>query len=65
MGDGLVFASALLGVEVDEEGVWAEVADVDVGLGRGGGNPLNGMERNAGYVWKKRVGNVVPKKAPT
>lgn len=48
MGDGLAFASALLGVEVDEEGVWAEVADVDVGLGTGGGKPLNGMERNAG-----------------
>jgi hypothetical protein len=48
MGDGLVFASALLGVEVDEEGVWAEVADVDVGLWGGGGKPLNGMERNAG-----------------
>jgi hypothetical protein len=61
----LAFASVsdLLGVEVEEEvGFWPEV--VDVGLGRGGRLPLNGMERKAGSVWKKRVGKVVPKNAP-
>jgi hypothetical protein len=38
---------------------------VGAGLGRLEGIARNGIGRKLGYVWKKRVGKVVPKNAPT